>query len=43
MKEYTIFIYGSCHISEYLENDLQLGNGGYGMVICLNDKTIKEI
>lgn len=36
-----IFVYGSCHFSERLNNDDAVGTGGYGIVITSNDKLIE--
>lgn len=41
-KEVKIYVYGSCHFSERLDNDETVGNGGYGVVICVNGKRIDE-
>jgi ribonuclease HI len=40
--EVKIFVYGSCHFSEQLENDAVVGNGGYGIVININGKRVDE-
>jgi ribonuclease HI len=42
-KEIKIYVYGSCHFSERLENDDAVGTGGYGVVICLNGKQVEQI
>lgn len=33
LNDVRIFVYGSCHFSERLDNDEVIGNGGYGVVI----------
>ena len=38
-----IYVYGSCHLSERLDNDDAVGNGGYGIVITSNGKQIDQI
>ena len=40
--EVKLFIYGSCHFSERLDSDEVVGNGGYGVVICVNGKRVEE-
>lgn len=40
--EVKLFIYGSCHFSEQLDSDEVVGNGGYGVVICVNGKRVEE-
>lgn len=40
--ELKIFVYGSCHFSERLDNDDAVGNGGYGIVITSNGKQIDQ-
>jgi ribonuclease HI len=40
--EVKIFVYGSCHFSERLDSDEVVGNGGYGVVICINGKRTEE-
>lgn len=42
MNKVNIYVYGSCHFSERL-NDEAVGNGGYGVVITSNGKQIDEI
>jgi ribonuclease HI len=41
--EIRIFVYGSCHFSEQLENEESVGNGGFGIVINTNGKILEEI
>jgi ribonuclease HI len=41
-EEVKIFVYGSCHFSEQLDSDEVVGNGGYGVVICVNGKRVEE-
>jgi len=41
--EVKIFVYGSCHFSERLDSDEVVGNGGYGVVINVNQKRVDEI
>jgi ribonuclease HI len=41
MNEYKIYVYGSCHYLGRLKNDDAVGNGGYGIVITLNDAIIE--
>jgi ribonuclease HI len=41
-EEIKIFVYGSCHFSEQLDSDEVVGNGGYGVVICVNGKRVEE-
>ena len=41
--EVKIYVYGSCHFSERLDNDDAVGNGGYGIVITSNGKQIDQI
>lgn len=38
-----IYVYGSCHFSERLDNDDAVGTGGYGVVITSNGKQIEQI
>ena len=38
-----IYVYGSCHFSERLDNDEAVGNGGYGIVITSNGQRVEEI
>jgi ribonuclease HI len=40
--EVKIFVYGSCHFSERLDSDEVFGNGGYGVVICVNGERFEE-
>lgn len=42
-EEFNIYVYGSCHFSERLENDDAVGNGGYGIVITSNGRQIDQI
>jgi len=42
-EELKIYVYGSCHFSERLDNDDAVGNGGYGIVITSNGKQIDQI
>lgn len=42
-EEFKIYVYGSCHFSERLENDDAVGNGGYGIVITSNGRQIDQI
>ena len=41
--ELKIYVYGSCHFSERIDNDDAVGNGGYGIVITSNGKQIDQI
>jgi ribonuclease HI len=41
-EEVKIFVYGSCHFSERLDSNEVVGNGGYGVVICVNGKRVEE-
>jgi ribonuclease HI len=41
--EVKIFVYGSCHFLERLDNDQVVGNGGYGVIVNINGKNIGEI
>jgi len=41
--EIKIFVYGSCYFSERIDSDEVVGNGGYGVVVCLNGKRLHEI
>ncbi|MBS1663515.1 MAG: hypothetical protein JST68_20910 [Bacteroidetes bacterium] len=41
--EIKIYVYGSCHFSELLDNDESVGTGGYGVVITSNGKQIEQI
>lgn len=41
--EVKLFVYGSCHFSERLDGDQVVGNGGYGVVICVNGKRVEEL
>ena len=41
-QEIKMYVYGSCHFSERLDNDA-VGNGGYGVVITSNGKQIDQI
>jgi ribonuclease HI len=36
--EVKIFVYGSCHFSERLDSDEVIGNGGYGVVINMDEQ-----
>ena len=38
-----IYVYGSCHFSERLDNDEAVGNGGYGVVITTGGKQIDQV
>ena len=38
-----IYVYGSCHFSDRINNDEPVGNGGYGIVICKNGQIVEEI
>lgn len=42
-EDLKIYVYGSCHFSERLDNDDAVGNGGYGIVITSNGKQIDQI
>lgn len=42
-EDLKIYVYGSCHFSERLDNDDAVGNGGYGVVIVSNNKQIDQI
>jgi ribonuclease HI len=42
-KEIKIFVYGSCHFTERLENDDAVGTGGYGIVITSNGRQIDQM
>ncbi len=42
-EQVKIYVYGSCHFSERLDNDDAVGNGGYGIVITLNGHQIDQI
>ena len=42
-NQVKIYVYGSCHFSEGLDNDEVVGNGGYGIVITSNGKKVEEI
>jgi ribonuclease HI len=42
-EQIKIYVYGSCHFSERLDNDDAVGNGGYGIVITSNGKQIDQI
>jgi ribonuclease HI len=42
-EELKIYVYGSCHFSERLDNDDAVGNGGYGIVITSRGKQIDQI
>jgi ribonuclease HI len=37
-----IYVYGSCHFSERLDNEEAVGNGGYGVVITKNGQRVAE-
>jgi len=41
--EIKIYVYGSCHFSERLDNDEAVGTGGYGVVITSNGKQIDQV
>jgi ribonuclease HI len=41
--EVKIFVFGSCHFSEHLNNGDRIGNGGYGVVININGKKAHEL
>lgn len=43
MNQVRIYVYGSCHFSERLDNDEAVGNGGYGIVISSNGQRVEEI
>jgi len=38
-----VYVYGSCHFTERLDNDDAVGTGGYGIVISINGKQIDQI
>lgn len=40
--EVKLFVFSSCHFSERLDSDEAVGNGGYGVVICVNGKRVDE-
>lgn len=40
--EVKIFVHGSCHVSEQLDSDEIVGNGGYGVVIIRNGERVEE-
>ena len=42
-EQIKIYVYGSCHFSERLDNDDAVGNGGYGIIITSNGKQIDQI
>lgn len=42
-NEVKIYVYGSCHFSERLDNDDAVGTGGYGIVINSNGKQLDKI
>lgn len=42
-NQVKIYVYGSCHFSERLDNDEAVGNGGYGIVIISNGQKVDEI
>jgi len=42
ITEFKIYVFGSCHFSERLDDDA-VGTGGYGIVICANGKEIDQI
>jgi len=42
-NQVKIYVYGSCHFSEQLDNDEAVGNGGYGIVITSNGQRVEEI
>ena len=41
--EIKIYVYGSCHFSERLDNDEAVGTGGYGVVLTSNGIQIDQI
>jgi len=41
-QEIKMYVYGSCHFPERLDND-EVGNGGFGVVITSNGKQIDQI
>lgn len=41
-EEIKIYVYGSCHFSERLDNDEAVGIGGYGIVISSNGKQVDQ-
>lgn len=42
-EEIKIYVYGSCHFSDQLNNDEAVGNGGYGIVITSKGKETDQI
>ncbi len=42
-NQVKIYVFGSCHFSERLDNDEVVGNGGYGVVITVNGQKSEEI
>ncbi len=38
-----IYVYGSCHFTERLDSDENIGTGGYGIIIRSNGQKIKEL
>jgi ribonuclease HI len=42
-EQIKIYVYGSCHFSDRLDNDDVVGNGGYGIVITSNGKQTDQI
>lgn len=42
-EEIKIYVYGSCHFSERLDNDDAVGTGGYGIVITSNGRQVDQI
>ncbi len=43
MAEVSLFIFGSCHLSEKLNAEQMVGNGGYGVVICHGVQKVQEL
>jgi len=42
-EQLKIYVYGSCHFSERLENDEVVGNGGYSIVITADGKQVDQV
>ena len=42
-NQVKIYIYGSCHFTDRLDNDEAVGNGGYGVVITKNGQRVAEM
>lgn len=42
INQVKIYVYGSCHFSEWLDGEEAVGNGGYGIVITSNGKRVEE-